>query len=397
MPNYTRSNFYSDIARDASAAQNIDRIVNRAVREVISDVDLRSTKRKTYLSPVLNENQFDYQAPADLKELGLIDVRRLKDRIAEWKLVPTEEFDRRKSSNGNLVCIEDGDWVKKLRISAELDGSQLVLHECDDIDEDGTWAASGSASNLTEDSDFYLHGSASLNFDIGASYTSALLTNPDMDAVDLSDYENAGSIFAYIYIPSFTGLTSFKLRVGSSASVYFEKTVTATNENIAFTSLTSAGVHLLRFDLATATETGTVDMANVNYLRLEVVGVGTASATTDWRLDYLVIRRGIPHEVWYYTKYGWQVTGTGAYLENSTANTDKLHADTEEYKGFILKGKQLLYEDLGMDKKAVKHEKQYNDWKDSYVMKYPSEKMMLVNDYYSFESLDEASINDDDD
>ena len=322
MPTYTRSQLYTDIARNASDAQNIDDIVNRAVRDVISEVDLRSTKRMTYLSPVLNDEQYDYQAPADLKDLSLIDIRRLKDRIAEWRLVPSEEFDRLKSNNSNLVAIEESDMLKKLRISAELDGSQVALHECDDIDVDGTWAVSGDASNLTEDSDFYIHGSKSLNFDVGASYTSALITNPDMDAVDISDYENAGQIFAYMYIPSFTGLTSFKLRIGSSASAYFEKTITATNENIAFTSFTSAGLHLLRFDLNSATETGTVDMDNVDYLRLEIVGSGSASATTDWRLDYIVARRGIPHEVWYYTKYAWR-TSAGTYLENSTADTDK--------------------------------------------------------------------------
>lgn len=378
-----------------SRVENAARIANRAVRFVLADLDLRSTKRRAQLSPVVHEEQYDYQAPSDLKEMGIIDIRKIINRTAQWKLVPTEEFDRLKANQGNLISIEDHDFVKMLRISAELDGSQTVLHECDDIDEDGTWAVSGSASNLTEDSDFYIHGSKSLNFDIAASYTSALITNPDMDAVDISDYETGGSVFASVYIPSFTGLTSFKLRVGSSASAYFERTVTVTNENIAFASLATAGVYLLRFDFAAATETGTVDMDNIDYLRLEIVGSGSAAATTDWRLDYIVARRGFPHEVWYYTKYGWQNT-SGGYLENSTADTDKLNADAEEYELIVLKNKELVAKELKKFDEAKIYKADYEEARAMYLRNYSSERLMFVNDYYNFNSLDEASINDDD-
>lgn len=382
MPTYTRSQLYTDIDRTASTVQNIDDIVNRAVREVIGEIDLRSTKRMAYLSPVLTDEQFDYQAPSDLKDLGLIDIRKLSDRSAEFSLVPSEEFDRRKNIDDNIVCIEDQDFLKKLRIAAELDGDQSVLHEMDDIDVDGTWAVGGSASNLTEDTDNFVRSSASLNFDVAASYTSATLENPDMTAVDLSDYENNGSVFVYVYIPSTTGLTSFKLRVGSSASAYFERTVTVTNENLAF----HTGWVLLRFDFASATETGTVDTDNVDYLRLEIVGAGTASATTDWRVDYIVARRGDPHQVWYYSKYGWQ-TSLGAYLENSTANTDLLNVDTEEYNLIVWKGKEFMAEDLKFFDEADRYGSRYETKRDRYTMRYPSERMSLTSTYHILSSL----------
>ena len=107
MPNYSYTNLEQDVRRDASSITNIRRILNRAVREVVSDTDLRSTKRRVYLSPQLHEKQYDYQAPSDLKSFGLIDIRRQADRIAQFSLVPSEEFDRRKALSKNLVCIED--------------------------------------------------------------------------------------------------------------------------------------------------------------------------------------------------------------------------------------------------------------------------------------------------
>ena len=122
MPIFDYSEFLDDIKRDAGGITNIRRLANRAARFVVNDVDLRSTKRMAYASPSLNEEQFDYQAPADLKELAIIDIRRIEGRKEKDKfnLVTTEYFDRNKQFNNNLVCIEDRDWLKKIRVSAAL-------------------------------------------------------------------------------------------------------------------------------------------------------------------------------------------------------------------------------------------------------------------------------------
>src|SRR3990167_5506775 len=238
---YTRANLYDDIARDAGGVTNILRLVNRAARFVVGDIDLRSTKRRAYLSPQLHQKQYDYQAPSDLKSFGLIDIRRQDtDRIAQFSLVPSEEFDRRKTLSKNLVCVEDRDFLKILRISAELDGDQAVLHEMNSITADGTWATILDASNITLDSDNYINGTASLNFDLdqaGTTTTAGYIDNDDFTAVDLSDYETGGSVFIWVFIPGTTvdsDLDGFTLRIGSSSSVYFSRQVTVTNENLAF-------------------------------------------------------------------------------------------------------------------------------------------------------------------
>ena len=392
---YSRQNFYDDVKRDAGSITNIDRLANRAARFVVSDVDLRSTKRMAYLSPNLNENQYDYQAPADMKEYGIIDVRRLEGRKEEDKfdLVQTDYFDRNKSGNKNLICVEDRDWLKKLRISAETreeSAKEVVLHECDSITTDGTWAVSGNASNLTLDTDNFVHGEASLNFDMAASYTSASAVVTGMGKADISDFETGGSAFALIYIPDATGLTSINLKVRSSSTQYFRQSRTVTNENLSF----YVGWNLFRLDFAGATETGTTDMDNIDELEIGIVGDGTAAASTDWRIDYVVARRGKPHEVWYYTKNAWQNTGGTSYLENSTATTDKLNADIEEYEGFVLKFKELISQDREEFDSAANYNKMYENWKARYMTKYPSERLLMKQSYYKFNSnVDRGFLN----
>src|SRR3990167_6296750 len=209
-----------DVARDATGVTNVRKIANRAARYVVNDVDLRSTKRMAFLSPGLNEGQYDYQAPADMKELGVIDVRRIQGREEsdKFNLVTTEYFDRNKQLNNNLICVEDRDWLKKIRISAKLredSANEVVIHDMDDTTEDGTWSVSLDASNLTEDADNFVYGEGSLNFDMdqaGTTVAAGYIQNSDFDAIDISEFENAGSVYVSVYIPATTALDGFTLR-----------------------------------------------------------------------------------------------------------------------------------------------------------------------------------------
>ena len=337
-----------------------------------------------FLSPGLNENQYDYQAPADLKERAVVDIRRVEGRKEEDKFVmtTTDYFDRNKTGNKNLVCIDDRDWLKKLRISAETreaSDREVVLHECESATADGTWAVSGNASNLQTDTDFFVHGESSLNFDMAAAWTAASAVVTGKAVSDISDFEIGGSVFAMIYIPDTVGLTSINLKIRSSSTQYFRQSRTVTNENLSFYN----GWNLIRLDFAGATETGTVDMDNIDELEIGFVGDGTAAASTDWRIDYIVARRGSPHQVWYYTRFPWQ-SSAGTYLENSTASTDRIIADTEEYEGFILKLKEFIAQDLEKFDKAKEYKNLYNDWKLGYLSQYPSERLLLQEQYRAF-------------
>lgn len=379
---HTYQDLLDDARRDAGSITNILRIANRAARFVVNDVDLRSTKRMAFLSPGLNEGQYDYQAPADLKELGIVDIRRIEERQEgdKFNMVTTEYFDRYKSYNKNLICVEDADWLKKLRISAETreeSNREVTVEDCEDLTPgtSGAWSVSGNASNLTLDTDFYVHGSASLNFDMATSWTAASAVCAGFDPVDLSDFETGGSVYAVVYVPSATGFSSINLKIGSSSTAYFRQSKTVTNENLSF----YAGLNLIRFDFAGATETGTADLDNVDYLELGFVGAGTGPASnTDWRIDFIVARRGKPHQVLYYTRFPWQ-SSAGTYLEESTASTDILNVDsTLEYELMTLKLKEMIAIDREEFDVAKEYQKLYEQAKAKYVTIYPSEALLMI-------------------
>lgn len=388
MPNYSYTNLEQDVRRDASSITNIRRILNRAVREVVSDSDLRSTKRRTYTTPFINDEQYAYTAPGDLKESALIDVRRIADRRTTDKLVltTTEYFDRNKKLKENLVCVEDQDFRRVIRVSAYLrgDSQQTVIHNCDSITENGTWSVAADASGLNLDDQMFLEGTSSLRFtmDSGGTTTvaSGAIVNSDIDAVNLVGYS---TIFAAIYAPTIGTLDGFTLRVGNDASNYMQRQVTTTSEGLTF----QTGWMQLRFELAGATETGTFAPAAIDYVRLSIDRDTGALTSNEWRLDHIIARNGVPHEIWYYSKFGWQ-NAAGKYLENSTVNGDLLNADVQEYQLFILKGKELISEDLERFDEADKYRQRYEIEQAKYQQRYPSERMLMIMRYYEFGSRD---------
>lgn len=390
MPIYTRLNLKTDTLRSYAGVTNVDRLINQAVREVVSDIDLRSTKRRAYLSPYLSTDIYDYQAPSDLKGWGIIDVRRIPGRTLadKFNIVQSEYFDRYKSYNKNLVAIENQSFFNKLRVSADLQGSseQAVIDDCESLTANGPWAASLDAYGLFLDRDTFIIGEAALGFDMDASgattTTAGFLTNPLIPtALDLSDYKR-GSVFVRVWAPTVTGLGGFTLKIGSSASNYLSRQVTVTNENLAF----YPGWMLLRFDLDGATETGTVDYSGIDYVQFAVNrSGGTALNTAHWRIDQIVAVRGVQHEVWYYTKFGWQNT-SGTYLENSSSDTDLINCDTEEYDLFILRAKKVMADDLKQFTDSMIYANEYLMKKQQYLDNYKSERLLLIQDYYNLGS-----------
>src|SRR3990167_9776045 len=100
-------------------------------------------------------------------------------------------------------------------------------------------------------------------------------------------------------------------------------------------------------------------------------------ATTDWRVDYIVARRGKPAEIHFYSRYPWQ-SSAGTYIEESTAATDLLNVEsTLEYELMVLKGKELVALDLEKFDEMKIYQNLYEDAKARYEMSYPSEKLLM--------------------
>ena len=351
-------------------------VLNEAAREVVSDIDLRSMKRKSSLSPFLFDDVFSYSCPTDLKGISIIDIKPQVNRAETYKFTLTtpEGFDLKKSSEDNLCAFSDDSFTRKLKISAEIDDDTLVVSTLDSTTANGgTWAGYGDGTNLTADSDYYVKGASSINWDINADGgTTAGIYNDDINTFDITDYVSNGAVFSWVYLSDKTDVTNFIIRIGSSALVYYTKTVTTTNEGCSFVN----GWNLLRFDFSTATQVGTVDTDGCDYCAVYMTKDGGKTSETDYRFDHIMCKQGEYHDVIFLSNMPWQ-SSTNVWKIDSDATTDYINASANEIPLFSLKGKELASLHLENYKDADRYHEVYEKAKREYQISNPSEAMLL--------------------
>lgn len=384
MPTYSYSTIISLIktkVKGTVSDADLLNLVNEAARQVVSDVDLRSTKRKSALSPNLFTDVYDYACPSDLKNWAIVDLQQQISRNTndEWSLVSNEEFDRTKEATNNLITVDTHDFIKKIRISKQISDRALIISPLDGITSGGTWIGFGDGSNLTTDSDNYVKGSSSINWDINsAGGTTAGITASDLTNFDFTEYVNS-SVFVWAYITDITNITNFALRIGNDSSNYYLKTITSANDGTAFVD----GWNLLRFDITSASIVGTLTLASFKYAAIYMTKSVAKVSETDYRFDSLIARKGEIFNLLYYSKYMWQ-NNSGVYLENSTAITDLLNADTDEVDLVVLKASDLAADNLDNPRSSLRYAQNYQQRLANYRRNYFSETIVKTSTYYNF-------------
>ena len=398
MPVYTRSILRTNTATMISgtiSTTDSNTLMNRAVREVLSNIDIRSMKRKTALSPNLFDDIFQYTCPTTLKEDKIIDIKPQikRGRLDHWRLTTEEEFDRIKEDHridywgdpiklsksqwlGDSICaVSDADFVRKILLSRPVDDKSITLHPLDAV---GTWIGFGNGTNLTADSDNYVKGSASINWDISSvSGTTAGIVNSSVPSFDISDYLGTGSVFVWVYITSATNITNFILRIGSSSSAYNSITVTTNNEGASF----YAGWNLLRWDFINKSVTESPTNTACTYVAIYMTKAVGKISETDYRFDNLVMKRGDHYDLIYYTSYGWQ-SAAGTYLENSTDDTDYINCTTTEMLLIEYKTAELMERHLKNHGEADRYFQLYQVKSKEYQSGNPSEALILTTTYH---------------
>ncbi len=385
MPIYTQSQLQQDvnskIKGKIGSLIDIQSTLNQGVRQALSEIDFRSMRRRTALTPNLFSGVFEYAAPTDLKGYGIISVQNQKrTRTPFWSLVPYEQFMRRQDPD--TISISDYDFIRKVFIKSEIDDTKVVLANFDSLScSGGTWGAFGDAINVEAATDNFVEGNGSIKFDISAAAgLTCGVVNSTMNQEDLSAYFNGdGSAVAWTYITSTTNLTNFIIRVGSDASNYYSKTVTAQADGTAFVN----GWNLLNFDLATFTTTGTPVDTAIDYCALYFTKTAGKVSEVGYRFDYLCFRRGEINNLYYNSKYGWQ-SSTGIYKENSTTSSDYLNCDTEEYEIILAKCSEVAADDVDEDDVSKKQASKYEKLKKAYKMTNPSESLVMIETVATF-------------
>lgn len=386
---YTRSQLKSDINRGIQGKIgmliSVEDTVNESVRNLFLKHDLRSAKRRATLTPDLYNGIFEYNCPSDLKGNKIIDIpAQAKRQDGEFFLTTAEEFRKHNGKAAGEIAIDDYNAQRLLLINSNVNSKTIIVAELDNLlsGASANWVVFGDGETLAADDADYVKGAGSLKFNISsAGGTTAGISNANVNSLNISDYLGGTSaFFVFAKINNTTNLTSYTLRFGNNASVYHAKTVTAQADGTAFV----AGWNLLRFDIESLSDSGTPDDTAITYFALFMNKDAAKVSESDYKFDWLVLKKGEIHYVHYYTKYGWQ-TSAGAYLENSTNDADVLVADTDEYNLIVAEGRVLAAQETDLPQTKIEDLKKDRDSiLSKYIIDYPSEAKIMSTEYYEF-------------
>lgn len=387
MAIYTYSNLYSIVNGRIHNKIGIladPRVsINTGVREAFSLVDLRSAKRKASAAPNLFNDIYQYSCPADMKGTKIISFQPQnmeRGRFNSWQKIGEDEFDRRKFDETNLVSFTDRDLIRKTLVSASVNDDGFVVSPLDALTGSGSWALFGDGTNVSTDSYQYVKGSASIKFDISAAGgTTAGIQATNIPTFDLTNFKSSGSVFVWAWITSATNLTNYILRLGNDSSNYYSMTVTATNEGTAFVT----GWNLLRFDFSGKSTTGTVTDTACDYAAIYMTKTAGKISETDYRFDHIMVKLGQIFNLIYYSKYPWQTSG-GTYIADSTADSDYLNVDTEEFDIIVEKCVERCANEVREDTDAINARRDFREAVSEYRKIYKSEAIQSQSTTYYF-------------
>jgi hypothetical protein len=376
LANIMDSGLYTNV----TSTTPIRTIINRGARKVLSDIDLRSTKRMSSSLKFFNDI-YTYTCPTDLKGRAIIDIlpQGIRDLDTRRFLANPSDFDRKKTAYKNMVAISDDSFVRKLKASLDVKEEQQVISDFISLTENtGTWTAFGDAENLAIDTSNYVSTAGSLKFDINNSGgTTAGVTISGIGKIDLTNYKSDGSAFIWAYITDVTGITNYILRLGFDSVNYYSMVATAQADATSFVN----GWNLIRFDFSGKSTTGIPDYGDCEYVACYMTKDTGKVSETGYRFDSLVLHSGWYNKVLYYSKYPWQ-TKDGVWIANSTADTDLINADEDELELFTERCKIELFRDLKDYDQMKLAQNEYEMLKQNYKMKNPTEKLKVETYYY---------------
>jgi len=310
--------------------KNMDSLFYRAARNLLAKVDPPETIRTAQITNAVHDDVYDYAVPSDLKGNKVIDISPQVNRTE------ADSFSQRgikwfaKYLETNTFSIRHDNGNKTLRMAANVTPSPVTLNEMDSLADNGTWAVAGGGTNLTKDSLNYVLGSACLNFDADGLSADVSIQTADMTAVDLSDEDEIAQFFVWVYVPDPSIFSSIDLYWGNDLTAnYWKASATAPHDAISV----KTGWNLFRFNWNGATESGAVNAATIDSLKI-TINQTAATSETDYRVDRIVCSSGEIWEIEYYSEYLFR-SSAGTFQERTTDDTDIVNLNDDGYNLFI--------------------------------------------------------------
>lgn len=341
----------ADLREDVSAVLtgiDLDQVPNlygsfeRAVSTTIQKADILEASGRDPI--MIYDRVTDYAGPDNMFGGALIDVRPQGTDRQTWddvEKIPIVRFDKTKhlTPSGYRVTFESRTGQLIMRIAQNVATQAVTL---DDMSSTDDWTLAGNATGFAEDTSVFFHSPASLRFNLTASGSQATITKTLDNTLDLSDYEGVGVVFLAIYLPSTTPITSVSVKIGSSASAYYQ--ITETEGFIG--AFWENDFLLVAFDLAGVAATGSPDFSAVDYLQVIVNYNGTAVANV--RVGDLFIALPSSNEVLYYSPAVF-IHGTSAASQEITDDNDEIIFRSAAYNIYVQEAAREVAKNQGGD------------------------------------------------
>lgn len=312
---------------------NLDAALSRAGRYVGQKIGAPEMNDREVIT--LYGGVYYYEAPTSLFGTNVTLIRPQGNvdmpGLYSYK-VPMDVFTRGKFQfpNGYTLDLEYNKGVGIIGVSSRVPLPRVMLSPMSDADD---FTASGSASTPITDTVNYYEAPAAIRTTLTGASTGILTTS--FDAVDLTDYEGVGVVFLAIQTPSAANLTSIEARIGSSAADYFSVT-----ETEGFLGAWTANDWLLvAFDLAGASETGSVDIENVDYAQIRI---NHAATLTNFRLGGLFVSMPSLNEIVFQTAAIFKNLTTGTLSTSITSDNDQIILNDAAYSIYELESAKTV-------------------------------------------------------
>lgn len=378
----------------------IEKRLNDGLRDLRLDLDLSSAKRKS--APFLIfQDIYEYPAPSDLDygktigfnfedvsyqgiTFGKIDPNYffnvqnpINNDIGSQQWLLNSKWSQELEENGYRYATNSEKGVHYLMVRSKLNLSSAQLVQTAEITNTlgGTWSVGDDGSGLRVDNQRFKTSSASLAFNSLGAATDVSIQNTTFTAVDLTSYDEKGVMFAWVYLPATTP-ASITMSWGNDSSNFWSKQITVRHNGLSFIN----GWNLISFDWESATETGTVDPAAIDYFKL-VITNSAAVAQTGYRIDRIYAHLGKEVTLDYYTKFLVQAED-GTLKEEFTSATDTTLLGGQEVNTLIDRTAQICLEDLREKEEAAIKAKRYGDRVKKQEEKFPSEQDMESTTYH---------------
>lgn len=342
--------------------------INTTLRRVVNEYDYESMKRSTRTAYAIYNDIVRNPLPSDMKLEGLVDIQKNRNISRpsgqRYRKVSPNKF--RTIYDFDTVAFEYIDGQQWLLSNLYTDRASALLHDMNSITENGTWAVADNGTNIVVNENNYISGDGSISVDLAPAGTILSIVNTTLATFDLTDITK---IFGWVYLPTIENLSSATLRIGNDASNYYEDVITTPFNTDEF----QVGWNFIGFDIGTLT--GTVDLDDVDYIKLSLTFSSAPATLTGFLFDNILASVADPAEIIYYSELPWQGTD-GIWKLDSTTNEDILNVTEAEYPVFLLEVAADLAPMVPMSEADIARiNKNRNKAAKLYKQRYPSRRI----------------------